>query len=375
MFNKKLLRQIDFTLPILTLIIVLVGMLFIASSTHVYSDSEHRLDYVQRQIVSAIVGFVLMIAVVFFDYRILKDYAYLIYGGTIALLCINMLSGMTGIAAKRTIYIGPISFQPSELAKLATIILLASILSQDGGRLSWLKVIKACLITIIPFFLILRIDLGTALVLGAILFFSLYVVGFPGVYLVIFLTSTLALTSLWIFLHMRLGVWIPLKEYQLMRLLIFTNPGMDPSGWGYHQIQSKIAIGSGGLMGKGLFSGTQTRLNFLPAQHTDFIFSVVSEEFGFLGAAALLLLYLLFIWKSFSVALNSKDTFGLLIACSIAGMIAFHVIVNVGMTMGILPITGLPLPFVSFGGSSLITNFISLGLLINISMRKQKIYF
>jgi len=286
-----------------------------------------------------------------------------------------MLSGITGIAAKRTIYLGPISFQPSELAKLAVIFLLSAFLSQENKELTWGKVAQACLITFIPFILILRMDLGTALVLGAILLLSLFVAGFPGIYISVFLLSTLALASAWIFLHLRFGLWLPLKEYQLMRLMIFTNPSMDPSGWGYHQIQSKIAIGSGGFWGKGLFSGTQTRLNFLPAQHTDFIFSVIGEEFGFLGAFSLLLLYTLLLAKGIRIAAQSKDKFGFLIAICITGMFAFHVIVNVGMTMGILPITGLPLPFVSFGGSSLITNLMAIGLLINISMRKQKIYF
>ncbi len=375
MFNRKLFRHIDFILPALVLAIVVIGIIMIASSTHVYQTDEFRLGFVHRQILSAIVGILLMIITTLFDYRILKDYAYLIYGGTIFLLSINLVSGITGIAAKRTIFLGPLSFQPSEFAKLAVIILLAAILSQDSGRLTWQKVLMSCLVTVIPFLLILRTDLGTALVLCAILIISLFIAGLSGKYIAIFSGGALLLAGGWVFAHLQWGLWIPLKEYQLMRLMIFINPEMDPSVWGYQLIQSKIAIGSGGLLGKGLFTGTQTRLNFLPAQHTDFIFSVISEEFGFIGAFVLLILYLLVILRGLNVAYKSKDNFGTIIATSITGMIGFHIIVNVGMTMGILPITGLPLPFVSYGGSSLITNLVAVGLLMNIHMRRQKIYF
>jgi len=167
-------------------------------------------------------------------------------------------------------------------------------------------------------------------------------------------------------------MWLFLKDYQKKRLITLLDPGADPLGAGYHSLQSMIAVGSGGFSGKGLFAGTQSRLNFLPAKHTDFIFSVLSEELGFLGATALIVLYLLFLIKAIDIAYRSKDDFGYLMAVGIIGMLGLYIVMNIGMTLGIIPIVGLPLPLMSYGGSSVITTMIAVGLLLNIRMRRFK---
>lgn len=375
MFDKRLFRQVDISLPIIALLLVIFGLVMISSATHVYLGGQGSVDFIQRQIISAIIGFLLMMFILYFDYRIFKDYALFIYGGALILLFSTLFLSGEGIAAQRSIFLGPISFQPSELAKIGLIIFLSSFLSDEKGKITHTTLIKVCVATLLPFFLIIRSDLGTALVLWVIALVILFVAGFSGIWLMIISGALGGTMITWIAIHLRFGLWIPLKEYQLMRLLIFLNPGMDPFGYGYHLIQSKIAIGSGGILGKGLYSGTQNRLNFLPEQHTDFIYSVVGEELGFIGAAILIFLYFLLIRKGLQVAAKAKDSFGVLMAIGITAMLGFHIIVNIGMTMGILPITGIPLPFVSYGGSSLTTNLLAIGLLMNVYMRRQKILF
>ncbi len=373
-YNKKMFRQVDITLPFLALLLVCIGLIMISSATQT-SPEGWQTPHVQRQMVSAIIGFLLMLVVTFFDYRRFGDYYLFLYGGALALLVLNLFRGAGGVAAQRSISIGPLAFQPSELTKLGVIILLSYILSQEREEISVTALSKCLLGTAVPFLLILQNDLGTSLVFGFILLVMLYIAGFPGFYL-LSATGGLVLGVFgWILAHLHWGVWLPLKEYQLMRIIVFWNPGMDPFGYGYHLIQSKIAIGSGNIMGKGLFGGTQSRLNFIPEQHTDFIFSVLGEETGFIGAAILLTIYLLLLLKGLHISFKAKDRFGSLLAAGITGMFGFHIFVNIGMTMGVFPVTGLPLPFVSYGGSALTTNLLAIGVLLNIHMRRQKIYF
>ncbi len=175
--------------------------------------------------------------------------------------------------------------------------------------------------------------------------------------------------------HFRWGLPLPLKDYQLKRLVVFMNPGVDPLGAGYQLRQSVIAVGSGRLFGKGLFSGTQNQLRFLPFQHTDFIFSVIGEELGFVGGACILILYLLVIWRGVRIAASAKDTFGALLATGVVSMLAFHIIVNIGMTIGVMPVTGIPLPFMSYGGTSLVTNMVGIGILLNVHVRRHRTLF
>ncbi len=220
----------------------------------------------------------------------------------------------------------------------------------------------------LPFILVMKQpDLGTSLVFIAIFLGMIFACGVNLKLLGGMFAAGLAiLPLLWMFV---------LKEYQKMRIMVFLDPNVDPLGSGYHIIQSEIAIGSGMLFGKGLLGGTQSQLNFLPENHTDFIFAVVGEELGFIGATVLLILYLVILWRGMRIAQDASDTFGMLMAVGITSMLAFHVLVNVGMTMGIMPVTGIPLPLMSYGVSSLTTNIMAVAILLNIYMKKQKLLF
>jgi rod shape determining protein RodA len=279
-----------------------------------------------------------------------------------------MFVGQSALGAQRWIQIGPISLQPSEFSKLIMIVSLASLLDKRAGRLNSLKeVIPVFLYVGIPFLLVMKQpDLGTALVFLAILFGMIYVAGINTRVLMMIFGAGLAFLPIF---------WHFLKDYQKMRLTVFIDPNVDPLGSGYHIIQSKIAIGSGMLFGKGLFGGTQSQLNFLPENHTDFIFAVVGEELGFVGAALILILYFILLYRGIKIAGIARDNFGTLLATGITSMLTFHVLVNVGMTAGIMPVTGIPLPLMSYGVSALTTNLISIGILLNIYMRRQKILF
>jgi rod shape determining protein RodA len=215
--------------------------------------------------------------------------------------------------------------------------------------------------------ILLQPDLGTAMVFVGILFGMLWVAGANPKHL-----GAIVLAGL--ILAVPLFLWV-LKPYQQARLMTLFNPYADPTGNGYNVIQSMIAIGSGRFLGKGLFGGTQTQLNFVPEHHTDFIFSVIGEELGFAGGALVLFLFLILLWRIMTVAATSKDKYGALIATGVTAMIGFHVLENVGMTMGVMPVTGIPLPFISYGGSSLMANMIAIGLVLNVGMRRQKIMF
>ena len=284
------------------------------------------------------------------------------------LLILVMLVGQTALGAQRWIALGPISIQPSEFSKLIMIIALAAMLEKRGGKINTITDLAPVAAYVgVPFLLVLKQpDLGTSLVFLAIFFGMVFVAGVRlRLLLGIFGAGLAAMPVLWHFL----------KDYQKMRIMVFMDPNVDPLGAGYHIIQSKIAIGSGMLFGKGLFGGTQSQLNFLPENHTDFIFSVVGEELGFVGCAILLLLYLVVLWRGIRIAQDASDMFGRLLAVGITSMIAFHVLINVGMTMGIMPVTGIPLPLMSYGVSSLTTNIMAIAILLNIQLRRQKLLF
>jgi rod shape determining protein RodA len=203
-----------------------------------------------------------------------------------------------------------------------------------------------------------------------------YMAGFPGWKIALMGGGPIAAVAAWLFAHLRWGVkmW-PLQPHQIQRLEVFVDPTKDPLDSGYHVLQSKISIGSGGLFGRGLYHGTQNQLGFLPEQHTDFIFSVIGEELGFRGGVAVLLLFLALLWRVMAIAANAKDRYGTLICTGVAAMIGFHVLENVGMTIGVMPVTGIPLPMISYGGSALMANMIAIGLVLNVGMRRHTIIF
>lgn len=364
--NKRWLRRMDFTLISAAFAILLMSLLIISSATH--SDPE-GIHFVQRQGIFAVLNIVAAGFFMNFDYKMLQRYGKKLYGFNIFLLFTVMIAGHSALGAQRWIQMGPITIQPSEFAKLIMIISLAALLEEKMGKLNTLSdLLPVAAFVGLPFLLVLKQpDLGTSLVFIAIFLGMIFACGVNLKLLGGIFAGGLALIPLfWFFL---------LKEYQKMRIKVFLDPNVDPLGSGYHIIQSEIAIGSGMLLGKGLFEGTQSQLNFLPENHTDFIFAVVGEELGFIGAAVLLLLYLIILWRSIRIAQEASDTFGMLLAVGITSMLAFHVLVNVGMTMGIMPVTGIPLPLMSYGVSSLTTNIMAIAILLNIHMKKQKLLF
>ena len=358
----------DFTLLMAALGIIIMSLVIIGSATHINTPGEERYYFVQRQGIFTILNIAAAAFFMNFDYKMLQGYGKKLYIFNLVMLLAVMLVGQSALGAQRWISIGPISIQPSEFSKLIMIICLASVLEERVGKLNTLDDLMPVAAYIgVPFLLVLKQpDLGTSLVFMAIFFGMVFVSGIRLKLLFgIFGVGIAALPILWHFL----------KDYQKMRIMVFMDPNVDPLGSGYHIIQSKIAIGSGMLFGKGLFEGTQSQLNFLPENHTDFIFAVVGEELGFIGAVCLLLLYLVVLWRGVQIAREAVDVFGRLMAVGITSMFAFHVLVNVGMTMGIMPVTGIPLPLMSYGVSSLTTNIMAIAILMNIQLRKQKLLF
>ena len=364
--TKGVLKKIDFTLLITSAAIIIYSLIVISSATHVNNPTEERFWFVQRQGLFALIDVIFAIIFMNFDYRGLQSHGKKLYVFNLIMLVAVMLFGHAALGAQRWIQIGPISLQPSEFSKLIMIICMASVLEERVGNLNTLRdLLPIALYVGIPFILVLKQpDLGTSLVFMAIFFGMIIVCGIPWRILFGLIIAGIACMPL---------IWQFLKDYQKMRIMVFLDPNVDPLGSGYHIIQSKIAIGSGGIFGKGLFAGTQSQLNFLPENHTDFIFAVIGEEFGFVGAIILLLLYLILLLRGIQIAREAYDVFGRLLAVGITSMLAFHVLVNVGMTTGIMPVTGIPLPLVSYGISALTTDILAIAILMNIHMRKQKL--
>jgi rod shape determining protein RodA len=366
MARKAPVRHLDLTLLVVTLLLSAFGALMIYSAT-VHQQTTAGIDpYLRKQLVYMVVGFVVLLLVAVFDYRYLRTFAAFIYGGIIVgLLIVLSPIGSTQLGATRWIDLGSFQVQPSELAKIGIIITLAAYLAERKGEVRARDVAVCCAMVAVPAALIfLEPDLGTALVFVAILVTLFLVAGAKIRHFI-----ALAVVGLVVIVgSLHFGL---VKQYQIDRFTAFLNPRPDVQSIGYNLTQAKIAIASGGIQGKGLEGkNTQTSLNFVPEQHTDFIFTAVGEQLGFLGSATLLGLFALLIWRALRIATMSRDSFGTLLACGIVALWAFQIFVNVGMTMGIMPITGIPLPFISFGGSSLITNFASIGFLLNVHMRR-----
>ncbi|WP_295289475.1 rod shape-determining protein RodA [Veillonella sp.] len=361
---RKLWNDSDWAIIICTFLLVCIGLAAIGSATHVNQEPIGFGSLVVKQLIFFLANAAVVIGMQFLNYHRLKDWGNIIYGITLLMLIAVMAVGTSALGAQRWIQLGLITIQPSEFSKLLMIICMAKMLEPRIGKLDTFKsLILPVLYVGVPIALVfLQPDLGTSLVYIAIFVGMLFISGIKTR-----LIKIIAGTGL---LLMPLG-WFVLKEYQKQRILVFLNPDIDPFGSGYHIIQSKIAIGSGLIFGKGIFNGTQSQLNFLPENHTDFIFSVIGEEFGFVGCIIVLLLLFMLIYRSIKVAYMCNDNFGMLLATGIATMFTFEVLVNVGMTIGIMPVTGIPLPFISQGGSSLITNLICVGLILSMSYQNN----
>jgi rod shape determining protein RodA len=361
-------RRLDPVLITTVLALTVIGMFMIYSATHQSLQALH-LDtgqFVKKQATALVVAVALLLLVATFDFRIAKAYAGLFYVAMVVLLLlVRSPLGTAAKGAQRGFYLFGFQFTPSEWMKVALIALLAAVLAELKRQdLSLRDVLRATAIAGLPMFLVfVQPDVGTTIVLAGILVTSLVVASARPRHL-----GVLALAGIILFAGaFQMGL---VKQYQIDRLTAFLDPANDPQGARYNLEQSQIAIGSGGVFGRGYLKGTQTNLDFVPEQHTDFIFTVVGEEFGFVGAVVLLLLYAVLLWRAFRIAMACKDPFGTYLAAGIAVMFAIQMFVNVGMTVGIMPITGIPLPFVSYGGSSLIANFIAVGLLLSIEARR-----
>jgi rod shape determining protein RodA len=367
--ERGALRHLDPTLIMTTVTLTIYGLFMVYSATHqsLASLGEDTGFYLKKQLAFLMLGVIAMVISAGFDYRLAKVYAPIIYGGAIFLLLLVLTPiGEETAGTQAWLSLFGFQFQPSELAKVAVAIALGAYLSEVRGEPDLDHVWRAAAIAIGPMFLILlQPDIGTMMVFAAILLGVLVVRGARLKHLgVLLLAAILAL-----FIAFQAGF---IKDYQIARLTAFADPSADPLRAGYNKAQAEIAIGAGGLTGRGYLQGTQTNLDFVPEQHTDFIFTVVGEELGFVGGMFLLGLYSVLLWRGFRTALMSRDSFGTLLAAGVTVMWAFQVFVNVGMTLGIMPITGIPLPFVSYGGTSLLVNFISAGLVLNVHMRRFK---
>lgn len=344
--------------------------------------------YVKAQAMWIATGIVIAVIVAAIDYQKFRRFSWWIYGLNLALLAAVFAFGTAAKGAQRWIPVtASFNIQPSEFAKVFIIITLADFLAKRQGKLNRFRdFIPPFLFVAVPMALIFKQpDLGTTLVIAAIFVGMMFIAGanpwkFGGLLLGGALIVGVALwfhfsTNLPGFLKFVQGLPLPMKDYQLKRLTIFMNPMADTSGDGYHIIQSIWAIGSGGLWGKGYRQGTQGQLNFLPEHHTDFIFSVIGEEFGFIGTITLLFLFAIFLLRAISIAMKSKDLYGMLVGSGVVCMFVFHILVNIGMTSGIMPVTGIPLPLISYGGSTMWTNMAGVGLLLSINLRRQRLMF
>jgi rod shape determining protein RodA len=377
-WNSKLLKNLNWYIPVCVLLLIIIGLIAISSAVEINKANSPGRTYLWTQIIAAVFGILVVIAIQFFDYSVLKHYANLLYLSTLGILGLILVIGRTISGGKRWIELGPVNFQPSELAKIILVIMLAAILDEKKKELKYLTgFFQPFLFSLIIFALIImQNDLGTALVLLIIFIGMLYLAGGNARFMAIIFGGGLGLIILMITCHVIFDT--PLfffKGYQIDRLIVFMNPGFDPTGIGYNLIQSKIALGSGQFMGKGLFAGTQNQLAFLPEKHNDFIFSVIGEEFGFIGVVTVIGIYFLLLWQIFDIAIKARDNYGTLVASGIGIMFFFHVLENVGMTMGLMPITGITLPFISYGGSSMVISMMAIGLVINVNLRRKKIVF
>lgn len=362
MIDRRLLIHFDWALLGIVMTLASIGILNLYSISA--SGETWGTPFYLKQVSWVLIGLVIMGGVAFVEYRYYSDFAYPIHAVALSLLILVMVFGMITSGAQRWIRIGSLSFQPSEFVKISLIIALAKFFQRppdrDGFNLKDLPI--PFLFLVVPMgFILKQPDLGTAIILSLILLSVLLFVKVRwSSLLTLGLIGGAMLPIFWGFL----------KEYQKRRITTFFNPSLDPLGSGYHIIQSKVAVGSGGIFGKGFMKGTQCKLGFLPEQHTDFIFSVLAEEWGLVGSLFLIGLYLVLILWGLRIAVSAKDRFGAILSFGVVAMLFWHVFINLGMVVGMMPVVGIPLPLLSYGGSFMISTLIGVGILLNVSMRR-----
>jgi len=369
--DRRLIQNFDWITFATVLIISAIGVMTIMSATRQPAEAVQSILYM-KQLTWLFIGVCGLILFSSFDYIWLSRISIPVYIIGLVLLLVVLILGKTGMGAQRWISLGPIAFQPSEFFKLIFIIMLANYLALQYGSVNTLDALKLFFVLVfLPFVLLVKQpDLGTAIVILIIFFSMLLSKGLRRKALVLIIV--IGIVSLPFLGNI---MWTGLKDYQKNRLVAFVDPEADPTGIGYHINQSKIAIGSGEFLGKGFLKGTQGPFRFLPERHTDFIFAVFAEEWGFAGALVLLSLYLLLILRGLDTAAKAKDEFGRLLALGITFMFSVYFFVNIGMTLGMMPVVGIPLPFMSYGGTALLSNFISAGVLINIRTRRFSLFY
>jgi rod shape determining protein RodA len=367
--ERRPIRHVDWLLLAVTILLVIGGLFLLYSATNqtLRQDGLDPFERVKKQVLVAALGLILMVGIAAFDYRFFKVYAGFFYAGAMALMLVLLIPG---VASDTGAYIdipgaNLLQLSPPEFLKLGVLIVLATICSELRTPVPELRdVVRIIIVAGSAIALLLvNVEIGSAIVIVAITVGVLVVAGTRWRHLLALAVASFVLMGL----AFQLNV---IEDYQKDRITAFLDPADVAEDVRYNLEQSLIAVGSGGVLGKGYLSGTQTNLDYVPEQHTDFIFTVVGEEFGFVGAMTVLGLYGILVWRAFRIAMISKDPFGTYLAAGIASMLALQMFVNVGMNIGIMPITGIPLPFVSYGGSSLLLNAAAIGVLESIHMRR-----
>ncbi|MDH4111980.1 MAG: rod shape-determining protein RodA [Actinomycetota bacterium] len=372
--ERRPIRHLDPTLLIVTAVLVVIGLFAIYSATSqtLRADGFDPFSRVNKQAVTAVLGLVALLVLATFDYRFLKVYAGFIYGATLVGLLVLRIPGLAASDTGTSNYIdipgvNLLQISPSEFAKIGLIVILAAMLSELRSPVptvpDLIRVVGVAGLTMLLVFV--NVEIGTTIALAAITVGILVVAGTQAKHLIALAVGALVL----IVLAFQLNV---VEEYQVERLLTVFDSGSVSEDARYNLEQSVIAVGSGGMFGRGFLQGSQTNLDYVPEQHTDFIFTVVGEEFGFFGSAFVLSLFALLLWRAIRIAYLSKDGFGTYLAAGVASMFAIQIFVNIGMVIGIMPITGIPLPFLSYGGTAMLVNFVAVGILLNVHMRRFK---
>lgn len=362
--DKRLLSHLNWGLLACMAILFFVGVgnLWSASGTRLEEGVAFS-DFYQKQLIWGAFGLGGLILGMWLDYRKLRNIAWILYLISLLLLIMVPFVGKTVYGAKRWLSLGFMSFQPSELAKLAVLILAARLLARDGAPLGWKDFLRIIAICMAPAALILlQPDLGTTMLLLLILAGMILFHGIKGyVFKTCLVIVPCAATFMW---------FVGMHDYQRQRIFSFLDPSTDPRGSGYHILQSRIAIGSGEIWGKGFGEGTQSQLRFLPERHSDFAVAVLGEEWGFVGCVALVTLFCLFLLAIYSTAIQARDRFGSMLVVGVFFYFFWQIVINMGMVIGLMPVVGVPLPFISYGGSATIVNFTLLGIVLSVSMRR-----
>lgn len=366
--DARLIKKIDYKLILVVLMLCCFGLVIISSATATMGSE----GFIKTQVISMVLGMISIVIILFFDYHTFARFHIPIY-----LLCNGLLfaviafgAGAESWGASRWIRIGGFQFQPVDFVKIGMIICIARMIVENKDQINQpLTLLKILAYAGVPMALIYKQpDLGTTLAFAFFIFGMLFVAGLNYKYIIgTAIFGIIALPVAWM-----TGI---LYDHQKQRILTFLNPSLDPKGDGYQILQSKMAVGSGMLFGKGLYQGTQTQFGFLPEKQTDFIFSVVAEETGFIGVMILLALFFFLLFRCIRIAREAKDDYGMILVTGFTFLLAFHIFANIAMTIGLMPVTGKPLPFISYGGTFMLSNMIAIGFILNVNMRRDKINF